>query len=111
MSNDNNFPVLLQRHSFTSAGTCAYRSSHFPAGIETGIQAAVRVIAHDRKLIDTTDIGISREHNLAIGLRRHAVAEGATIGGDGCATEGDNNCACLEGEESLERFHFSVRNT
>ena len=71
------FPSLLQRHSLTLAGSCAYRSSHFAVAIETRVQAAVRVIAHERKLIDTADVGISCDHNLSIALRRHAVAVGA----------------------------------
>jgi hypothetical protein len=62
-------------------------------------------------LIDTADLGISRDHNFAIALRRHAVAEGATLSSDGCVAEGDNNCARLEREESRESFHFTVRNT
>src|SRR5262249_19675400 len=111
MSNDNNFPILLQRHSFTFAGTCAYRSSHFAVAVEAGVQAAVRVIAHERKLIDTADIGRSRDHNLAIALYRHAVAEGATLSGDGCVAEGDNNSARLDGEELRESFHFTGPNT
>jgi hypothetical protein len=51
-------------------------------------------------LIDTIDKGIPCDHNLAIGLRRHTVAEGATLSGDGCVAENDNDCTRLEGEES-----------
>jgi hypothetical protein len=98
MSHDNNFPILLQRYSFTFAGTCAYRSSHFAVAIETRVQAAVRVIAHQRKLIDTADVGISRDHNLSVLLRGHAVAKGATLSSNACVAEGDGNCPRLEGE-------------
>src|SRR6476469_3578083 len=111
MSHNNNFPIALQCYTLTLASSCAYRSSHFAVAIETRVQAAVRVIAHESKSIDTTDVGISCDHNLAIVLCRHAIAVGVTLSGDGCATEGDNNCTHLKGQESKESLHFSVGNT
>src|SRR5882724_10230234 len=106
MSHGNNFPIALQRYSFTFAGTCAYRSSHFAVAVKTRVQAAVRVIAHERKLVATTDLGISRDYNLSVALRRHTVAKGATLSSDGCITEGDDTYSCLEGEKPRESFHF-----
>src|SRR4029077_10518639 len=111
MSHNNNFPIALQCHTLTLACSCAYRSSHFAVAIETRVQAAVRVIAHESKSIDTADVGISCDHNLAIVLCRHAIAVGVTLSSNGCVAEGDNNCARLEGEESRDSFHFTVRNT
>src|SRR6266516_1544928 len=107
MSHGNNFPIALQRYSFTFAGTCAYRSSHFAVAVKTRVQAAVRVIAHERKLVATTDGGISRDYNLPVALRRHTVAKGATLSSDGCIAEGDETYACLEGEEPRGSFHFT----
>src|SRR5206468_1926218 len=100
-------PILLQRHPFAFAGTCADRSSHFAAAIETRVQAAVRVIAHERKLVATADFGRPRDYNLSVALRRHAVAEGATLSSDGCIAEGDETYACLEREEPRGTFHFT----
>src|SRR4051812_5274472 len=107
MSHGNNFPIVLQRYSFTFAGTCAYRSSHFAVAVKTRVQAAVRVIAHERKLIDTADIGISRDYNLSVPLHRHTVAKGATLSSDGCIAEGDETYARMEDEEPRGSFHFT----
>src|SRR5258708_18611196 len=112
MSHNNNFPILLQRHSFTFAGTCAYRSSHFAVAIETRVQAAVRVIAHQRKLIDTADIGISRDYNLSIALRCHAVAEGATtLSSENGVAKGGESCEYMKSEKLRRTFHFTGQNT
>src|SRR3954466_343031 len=107
MSHGNNFPIVLQRYSFTFAGTCAYRSSHFAVAVKARVQAAVRVIADERKLIDTADIGISRDYNLSVPLHRHTVAKGATLSSDGCLAEGDETCARMEDEEPRGSFHFT----
>jgi len=61
-------------------------------------------------LVATTDLGISRDYNLSVALRRHTVAEGATLSSDGCMAEGDETYACLEGEEPRGSFHFTSRN-
>jgi hypothetical protein len=110
MSHNNNFPILLQRHPFTFAGTFAYRSCYYAVAIETRVQAAVGVIADERKLVDTAHLGRSRDHNLSIALRRHAVAEGATtLGSENGVAEGDETCACTEAEEPRGTFHFTDR--
>src|SRR6188472_28177 len=110
MSYNNNCAILLQRHAFTFAGTCAYRSRDFAVVIETRVQAAVRVIAHQSKLIDTADLGISGEYNLAITLRDHAVAAGARVSshrGMGQGQDGGETYPDVDAEESDGTFHFT----
>src|SRR5882724_2861918 len=109
MSHNNYFPIVLQCHTLTLACSCAYRSSHFAVAIETRVQAAVRVIAHESKSIDTADVGITRDYNLSITLRRHTVGEGASASSDGCMAEGGETCACIEAEEPRGIFHFTHR--
>jgi len=74
---------------------------------ETSVQAAVGVIAYERKLVATADLGISCDDNFTVALRRHIVAEGATLSSDGGVAEGKETCACLEGEEPRGTFHFT----
>jgi hypothetical protein len=52
------------------------------------------------------DVGISRDYNLAIALRRHAVAVGATLSSHGWIAEGRETGAGMHDAESDGPFHF-----
>jgi len=67
----------------TFAGTCAYRSSHFAVAVK--IVSRLRPVYSARAQIGRHDrLGISRDYNLSVALRRHTVAKGATLSSDGC---------------------------
>jgi len=102
----------LQRHPFTFAGTFAYRSCYYAVAIETRVQAAVGVIADERKLIDTAHLGRSRNNNLSLALRRHAVAEGATtLSSENGVAKGGESCEYMKSEKLRRTFHFTGQNT
>ena len=74
--------------------------------IQSSVQAAVRVITYQRKLVATTDLGISCDDNLSVALRRHALAVGAAISSDGWIAEGRETGAGMNDAESDGTFHF-----
>src|SRR6476620_617261 len=109
MSHNNNFPIALQCHTLTLACSRAYRSIHFAVAMETRVQAAVRVIAHESKSIDTADVGVSCDHNLAIALCCHAIAVGVTLSSKGRVAEHVEPGATMEDEEPGRSFHLTDR--
>jgi hypothetical protein len=57
-------------------------------------------------------LGRSRDHNLSIALRRHAVAEGATtLGSENGVAKGDESCEYIKSEKLRRTFHFTGQNT
>src|SRR5690242_11417489 len=90
----------------------ADRSSHFAAAIEARVQTPVGVVTDERKLIDTANLGVSRDYNLAIALRCHAVvADGATASSGSRIPKDDQTRAEMEDKESHGTSHFTGRIT
>ena len=60
-------------------------------------------------MIDAADLGISRDYNLPVALRRHALAVGSAVSSDGWIAEGRERNAGMDDAEPDGTFHFYGR--
>ena len=75
---DHDVPVGQDPHVIGSVGDVPEVGGHDPAGAETGIEVAVRVVPDQREIYVRTAeiaIGFPRDHDLAIGLDRHRTGD------------------------------------
>src|SRR5438094_10191070 len=74
IAGDNDFSIALQCQSFTMAITVTDCGNDFASAVEACVQTPIRIVTHQRDLIGATDAGVSRHHNLSIGLNGKALA-------------------------------------
>jgi hypothetical protein len=79
---------------------------NLPLPLKLVVQTPVGVVTHERELVRAPDSCISRDYNLPVALRCHALAVGAALSSDGWIAEGRERNAGMDDAEPDGTFHF-----